>query len=501
MPRVLAATLLSAMLAASCASSMPSPSPSRTAVLVSAGPSQASSSGATPESTTSPFPPTPTKSPRPASSPVALLRATLPVKGSGRDLGTAIQMAPGPDGRLWLSIPGNGGDVVALLDKTGKPSPGWPILLPGVYGCDLLLPVADGYVRVVCTIDVPPTDSLDAPAGTRAFAFDANARSLPGWPVDVETALASRMVGDDLTMIVSPYLGDTPTEELVYMLDIRADGTVRQGVNVPFGCCEAAIGPDGVGYLSTHRDWSVSDPAIVKTDLVAFGMNGPRAGWPVTIDGNGSDLAFDAPGRVYVIVGAPGRPARMMVIDRDGKTISNGSRSPTIVSSNPSRPNGEPGYPGAPIVATDGTAFSVSTEGGRTTVFALDPAGKPLDGWPYQSNVGIEWTGYCGEGDTGCGYQRTDPGVGSQNLLYLLQAASSSSAGGRMVAIAADGQLRDGWPVRLKRAGSMFWSMAVAPDGGLWALAIEPETQGYSATIVAITDDGAVIYTTTIVEP
>jgi len=442
--------------------------------------------------------PTPTSS-RPASSPVALLPATLPVKGSGRDLGTAIRMAPGPDGRLWVSIPGKGGEVVALLDNTGKPSPGWPLLLPDVEGCDLLLPVADASVRVVCT--VPPTDDgLQVPI-QRAFAIDANARSLPGWPVDVESVLTGRMKGEELTLIMQHYLGDTPTEELVYMLGIQADGTVRQGVNVPFGCCEAAIGPDGVGYLSTHRDWSASDLAIVKTDLVAFGLDGPRVGWPVMIDGNGSDLAFDAQGRVYVIVGAPGRPARMMVIDRDGKTLSTGSPDSAIVSSNPSRPNGEPGYPAAPVVAADGTAFSVSTEGGRTTVFALDPAGKPLTGWSYQSNVGIEWTGFCGDGDTGCGYQRTDPGVGSQNLLYLLQAAESPSTGGSMVAVAANGKVRDGWPVRLKRAGSMFWSMAVAPDGGVWALAIEPETRGYSATVLAITDGGTVLYTTTIVEP
>jgi len=408
-------------------------------------------------------------------------------------------MAPGPDGRLWVSIPGKGGEVVALLDNTGKPSPGWPLLLPEVEGCDLLLPVADASIRVVCT--VPPTDDgLQAPI-QRAFALDANARSLPGWPVDVESVLTGRMNGEELTLIVRPYLGDTPTEELIFMLGIRADGTVRQGVNMPFACCEAAIGPDGVGYLSTHRDWSASDLAIAKTDLVAFGFDGKRTGWPVTIDGNGSVLSFDAQGHVYVIVGAPGRPARLMVLDRDGKTLSSGTQAPSIVSSNPSEPNGEPGYPAAPIVAADGTVFSVSTEGGTTRVFALDPAGEPLAGWPYPSKVGIEWTGYCGNDETGCGYRRTDPGVGSQNLLYLLQATASPSTGGSMVAVAANGKVRDGWPVRLKRAGSMFWSMAVAPDGGVWALAIEPEKQGYSATVLAIADDSKVLYTATIVQP
>lgn len=70
-----------------------------------------------------------------------------------------------------------------------------------------------------------------------------------------------------------------------------------------------------------------------------------------------------------------------------------------------------------------------------------------------------------------------------------------------MVAIEPNGRVRSGWPVGLRRAGSMFWSIAVGPDGRVWALAVEPETRGYSATILAIAHDSTVVYATTVVEP
>ena len=85
--------------------------------------------------------------------------------------------------------------------------------------------------------------------------------------------------------------------------------------------------------------------------------------------------------------------------------------------------------------------------------------------------------------------------------MYLLNAADSPSTGGSVVAIGADGVVRDGWPVGLRRAGAAFSSVVVAPYGLAWALAIEPETKGSSATVLAIAEDSTVLWTTTIVEP
>ena len=97
---------------------------------------------------------------------------------------------------------------------------------------------------------------------------------------------------------------------------------------------------------------------------------------------------------------------------------------------------------------------------------------------------------------------RRSAGDWLQQLLYLLYEAANSSTGGSIAAIGRDGRVVDGWPVGLKRAGSMFWSIVVAPNGTAYALAVEPEPNGsHSATILAIAPDSNVLYNVTIVEP
>ena len=93
------------------------------------------------------------------------------------------------------------------------------------------------------------------------------------------------------------------------------------------------------------------------------------------------------------------------------------------------------------------------------------------------------------------------PAVGDNGVLYVIHAPASRSTGGSLVAIDSNTHVKSGWPVGLKRAGSMFWSVAAAPDGGAWALAIEPESHGASATILSIAADSAVRWSTTIVQP
>jgi hypothetical protein len=501
LPKVRPAILLWSFLISGCTSSAPSPSPAPSGLLATASSSPESSNGSAPEPTFT----VQTPSPHPTvalASAAPTVAARLPVKGSGRDLGTEIRMTPGPDGRLWISIPGQDGPILGLLDNAGKPSPGWPILLPGVERCDQLLDVADASVRVVC--DVRPAIGAPQRAIARVFALDANARSMPGWPVDVEDGSIGRMDGDELTMLVNPILqigGEAGKQWPVATVRIAADGTRRTGPEVSFPCCDSAwfIGPDGIAYGLTRRNWTTT--GSTKTDILAFGLDGRRPGWPVTIDGNVSDLAFDARGHVYTVVEAPdGRTSRTVVLDQDGRGLEAGSDGQAITSSATWNGAGD-SFPAPPVVADDGTTFIISTENGRTTVLGLNPAGQPLAGWPYRSTLRVEWTGFCGNQDTGCGQNRTAPAVDSNDVLYLLNAATGSSTGDSMVAIGADGRVRDGWPVGLRRAGSMFWSMAVAPYGLAWALAIEPEKHGYSATVLQIADDSRVLSTTTVVEP
>ncbi len=238
----------------------------------------------------------------------------------------------------------------------------------------------------------------------------------------------------------------------------------------------------------------------MTTTLVAFDEHGVRDGWPITIDGSASEVAFDPRGRLHLAVSPPyERPSRTVVISPDGGQHV-GSDDLDIVSSLTWDGAGDP-YPGAPIVASDGSTFIVSTEGIGTTIMGLDAAGTSLSGWPYRSKLGIQFIDRCEAEDTGCGSNRTPIGIDSHDVLYLIHEAASSSAGGSVVAIRPDGRIRDGWPVGLRRAGSTFWALAVNPNGGAYALAIEPEGNRHSATIVAIAADSTVRYTTTIVEP
>jgi hypothetical protein len=426
----------------------------------------------------------------------------LPLSGSGLELGAQIRMAAAPNESLYVAIPIGGDELIMLLDKDGQPRPGWPVLLRRSDYCSVLLVAPDGSVRVVCHRN----ESVDGLGDTitRAYAFDQDGDSLSGWPVDaVSEAVMGVMVGDDLTLLSRPYMGDTLEEgapEYVHMDVVGSDGAVRSGVDVPFACCDNAfaISPEGLGIIST-REWSESG-ASVTTQLVAFDEAGIRDGWPITLDGSSSEVAFDVDGAVHLVVGPPYRPpSRTLVLSADGRRIG-GSDDLDIVSSLPWEGAGDP-YPAAPIVAPDGSSLIVSTEDGGTTILALDPAGQPRPGWPYRSELGIQFTGYCGEGDTGCGFYRTTMALDERGVLYLLHAASRPSAGGSVVALGPDGRVRDGWPVGLSRAGSMFWAAAVDPEGGAYVLAIEPEPTGHSATIVAIAADSTVRYTRTIIEP
>ena len=491
MRRLGAVMFLSAIVIAGCASATPSPSPPRALDTASSSPVTASASPVKPSIAPS------------ASAPQQPPTGTTvrPVKGDGRDLGTQIRMAEGPDGRLWISIPEKDGVTLLLIDSAGKASPGWPIALPGVETCDQLLAADNATVRVICSL-TPPAGSFDVVS--RAFAFDANADALPGWPVDIKDGSIARVVGQDVIVLVNPLLhegGEAGDQWPVSMAVIGKDGRLRRGVEVPFPCCDSdwVIGTDGIAYGVTRRGWETA--SSIKTDVTGFGLEGRRQGWPVTIDGNASNFDFDASGLAYAVVDAPGRTTRTIVFDQDGHQRPNGSADQAIVSTGTFDGASGEDIPGPPIVADDGTVYIISTAGGTTAVVGLDPSGKPLAGWPYKSKLDMQWTGFCGDGDTGCGYDRTEPAIGPDNALYLLNDAATSSTGGSMVAIGADGRVRDGWPVGLKRAGSAFWAMAVDREGLSWALAIEPEKQGSSATVLAIAADGTVLSATTIVEP
>lgn len=401
-------------------------------------------------------------------------------------------MAPGPDGTLYVSIPRPGGSVLALLDRNGRPRSGWPIVVTDSTLCQLL-PVVDGSVRVLCTLENP--GNMFDPIG--AFAFDSTGSPLTGWPINLGAHgySAGRVIGDELTIHAWRSYGDVIPEgqpaSSSWVMTVAADGTVRNGAQTPFmpNCC-SNIGPDGVAYRTNPRFADSSVGSMAK--LVALGPAGVPAGFPVAIDGIASEPAFDAAGRIHLTVdiGRDGL-ARTLVLDTDGQALVGGSGELEIAATGEcvgierTRPTfmSTCVNPAAPLVSPDGTTFVIDVFGNRTTVVGVSPSGQVMAGWPYRSDAGRQVTGFCLEGDVCQAFPWAAPTIGPGNVLYLLHSAASSSVGGSIVAVGPNGRVRPGWPVELRRPGAAFWSVVVGSDGIAYGLAIEPETgDGSSAS-------------------
>ena len=173
---------------------------------------------------------------------------------------------------------------------------------------------------------------------------------------------------------------------------------------------------------STRRDWATA--SSIKTDVTAFGLDGPRQGWPLTIDGNASNSPSTQ--RAWPTRSSARPTGEPLEPSSSTETATNfRTARPTWRWSRPAAWNGAGGedIPGPPIVADDGTVFIISTAGGNTTVVGLDPQGSRSRAGHTDRSATWRWTGFCGSGDTGCGYDRTAPAIGPDNALYLLNAA------------------------------------------------------------------------------
>jgi hypothetical protein len=299
-------------------------------------------------------------------------------------------------------IPEKGRDTLLLIDSTGKASPGWPIVLPGVETCNQLLAADNATVRVICSLTLPPGGSFDAVH--RAFAFDANAEALPGWPVDIKDGSIGRVDGDDLDVLVNPLLqegGEAGQQWPVSVAVIGKDGTLRKGADVPFPCCDSdwVIGSDGIAW----RDPSRLGDREHDQDR-CHGLRARRSAPGLAGDDRRQRIELRLRCQRAGLCGgrrAHGNTTRTMV---SIETATN------FRVARPTRPSSRPALRGAggatfPARRSSPTtdAYIVSTADSRTTVVGLDPSGKPLAGWPYRSKLDMQWTGYCGGGDTGCG--------------------------------------------------------------------------------------------------
>jgi hypothetical protein len=236
--------------------------------------------------------------------------------------------------------------------------------------------------------------------------------------------------------------------------------------------------------------------------ITAFDLAGPRPGWPARVDGVASAPAFGPKGHLYLTVGSYTKAAsRTVVLDRDGQIVPGGSRELPIATAAAIMYEGT-WTPGSPLVAEDRTAF-VSGDPGpgvnapvSTTVFALDSSGRVMRGWPQTPcwyPVGGGWL------------DDIASALGPGKVVYSLCAAQDAGSsvepttGGSIVATGPDGRVRPGWPLVLSRPGAEIRSAVVGPDGTVYAVAIEPESDHLgSATILAIAPDGTIRSRTTV---
>ena len=414
-------------------------------------------------------------------------------------------MAPGRVGSLYVAISVREGPaVLVLLDRNGRPRPGWPVAIKDSTRCGVPLPASDGSVRIVCDARDRPQPNPDDP-DVRAFAFDADGRLMEGWPVKIEGPTAYGM-GGDLTVVSERSTSDTATGETIshdaLMTTVAADGTVRIGTPVAldgnrFGA-RWAVGPDGHAYGVRETDEDAESGVITALD-----RSGTATGWPVKIEGFGSVPGFGPDGQIVVTLGSAKRhTSRVSVFDGGGMVATSGVL-PIATSERTGDTGGcTPGIPQAPLVAGNGTIFVYSEL--DTSIYGLTPSLAIRNGWPFKPSTSLATARPGLEFEHEAGYCPAPvvPGVGPDGTLVLSLKASNSKVGGSLVAVGADGRVRTGWPVELKRPGAEFWSVVAGSDGTTYALAIEPESgAGSSASILAIDSDSTVRYSTTIIDP
>lgn len=476
--------LSAALLVAACATTPIVASPSPTAVGSGSQPPTAPSRSAAP---------TPVDS---GSPPPSLAPAEIPIR-AGPDAIALVRMSTNGDGEVFVTIPGPSGAVLIRLSADGRMAQGWPVVLPQVVECSPAMPVAGGTIRVVC--------SRGQDVGHRAWAIDEEGRVLPGWPVDVPGALRlqdQRVIGDVL-MVVAGGLVDQQDPTGTPMFDasvsaIDAAGGVHPGPSErgSFGI-RWRLGPDGVAY-------GVEDEAggypPTASRIRAFGLEGPRVGWPVRVDLVSGAPSFGTDGRVLVTAADLERgESRVFGFLPDGRQVARSAVLPLRAGEVHSE---GAVIPAPPVVADDGTMYVVADLDESLRAAALVPDGDAVDGWPWpyeaEAEARLVHPGYCPpEFELGCLFEAATPSVGPGGVLYL------PLTDGSLLALDRTGRVRSGWPVGLRRDGSVFWAVITSTDGITYALAVEPEGGAgrYSASVLAIAPDSTVLSVTTIVEP
>jgi hypothetical protein len=479
----------------------PTPPPTRWA-----GPTNPSALPPTPTPTAALTPSaTPVPTPGPTPSPTF---APMPPPGALPAPSTAdgTVLAPAANGGLVVAVPSESGAVLALLDASGRPRPGWPLLVERSTRCSFVGVAEDGSVRAVCDATDTYRWPLEGP-DWRAFAYDTRGRLKSGWPVQIRPSRTVRVVGDDLVLATGHMISDACVVGMacdsLSAVTVAADGSVDPGVAVPiineestFGTW-AAIGPDAVvQVLRSFGDLAVPP----RSQVTAISARGELPRRQITLAGRSSGLAIGPDGRVIVLLGDLEGTSRVVALDPVIGSVQLSSPAldlaTTAVCVDCCIPSADP-----PMVAANGRVFVAGI--GGAPIIALDRSLRVLPGWPYDPSDGVPPLEECVGGGLCCQWPPPTPmAAGPDGTLHLTLQRSSASVGQSIVALDAAARVVPGWPVELWRPDATFGSIVVDDDGTVFALALEPEgAQGMAGTILAIEHDGEIRYRRTVAEP
>jgi hypothetical protein len=361
----------------------------------------------------------------------------------------------GPDGTIYVTA----ADTIEAFHPDGKPVTGWPYRasrIPYPAWVAAMLPVAQGIYTNINAGEL--------------VLLGKNGAPVPGWPVSLSDASADGaspgqlIAGSDGTLYVEDVTTDT-----IYAYG--PDGAPRPGWPL-HGWSSMTFDTSGRIYVWKHRfavsGARYSGPAI-ETQIGAVDAAGRfYPGWPVKLDGPASSPTFGPDGTVYMTRGTSYGPgsqgsspsATILALDRAGNARPGWPRSlPTGYWVLGSLPAVAQAASDPPVVAADGSVYVIAASGnstglGSTAVFALQPGGGPMPGWPR--SIGMGQLSNVFADPVGSGWLTAGSGI------YLISDK-------RVLKLQTDGTLAPGWPIG-RPCGAAPVAVEQMPDGGVLVL-------------------------------
>lgn len=393
-----------------------------------------------------------------------------------------VDIALVPDGTTYV-IAGVLGDLDSTswslhrLDAHGQEMAGFPVRLQDDETCSLAV-AADGTAVTRCAQEFEPANWIST---VTAVGLDGHVGA--GWPVRITGAagIAGFLPDGTIVLGVNDWVAATDST-VARVVELRPDGTPAPGWHVTTfpGYGNVFIDPAGrVGMTIAHFA-GYKCPATQTTSYVRLADDGRTArGWPIRIQGWGSDPMFRDDGSM--VVAASG--GRVRAWSLAGHTLPGWPLSGIDVAS-----CGDSPVPGSmPVAVGDGAVVVL----GRTRATRLQATGAVAAGWPV--TPADPPASACPT----CPPSSTAPllPVSGRAGVYVPVYEGGTPArmlDGRpgILLLGADGRVVAGRPHVAGDVGEQLLWVRIAPDGRVWmALRRRVEYSYWSDRLVLLGDD------------